>query len=305
MRVAISGISSRFAADLVAALEQDGRVTQIVGLDRVAPRSLSPKVTFYRRDIRDPAIAEAIRGCDTLVHLAFVFLPPIPPLKEVYAINVEGSRNVFSAAARTGVRKIVYASSVASYGAFPDNPVPITEDHPLRLMTPPFYYNETKLRVERMLDELEQASPDLTITRLRFCTVAGRYPTPVLRRKIFATPSLDVPMQFVWVDDLVQAFLLALERDAPGAFNIAGDNPLSWRELGRITRKRTLALPYRLTLLLARATYGLGLQRQLPPGWLRMARYPVVVDCTRARQVLGWRPRFDTGGAVTEQLKFN
>ncbi len=300
MKVAITGISSRFAEELVSLLERDDNITHILGIDRMKPKVVSPKITFAKRDVRDRAILQDMKGYDAIVHLAFVYLPPIPRFKEVYSINVDGSRNVFNCAREAGVRKIVYASSVASYGAFPDNPMPIKEDHPLRLMEPPFYYNETKFRVEKLLDVLEGESPETNITRIRACTVTGRYFSPILSRRLQINPSLAVPMQFVWVDDVVQAFYLALQKEARGAFNIAGDNPLSWREINAQTGAVSVPVPYHLTHLLVKTFFKLRLQKRLPPGWLRMSRYPIVVDCEKAKASFGWKPRYDTRGAVLQ-----
>ena len=66
-------------------------------------------------DVRDgDLVADLLRGSDALVHLAFIVTPHLP--REVFeAINIEGSKNVFRAAAAAGVRRIVYCSSLAAY----------------------------------------------------------------------------------------------------------------------------------------------------------------------------------------------
>jgi UDP-glucose 4-epimerase len=300
MRIAITGVSSRLGAELVSRLERAADVVEILGFDRLEPLYGSRKLRFVKRDVRDPQIRGDLQGQDAIVHLAFIYQPPIPPLKEVYAINVDGSRNVFDCAIQAGVRKIVFASSVAAYGSFADNPVPISEEHPIRLMKPVFYYNACKVRVETCLDELEAKHPDLRVTRFRPCTIAGRGFSHVLSRRVFLSPFPHVPTQFVWMDDVVQAFHLALHQEAPGAFDIAGDHPLSFPEIAALGGRRCLAVPYPLALGFAEITHGLGLQRKLPPGWVRMSRYPVVVDCEKAGRVLGWSPQYDTRGAVTQ-----
>lgn len=304
MNVAVTGVSSRLGGVLVAALDQEDRVAAITGFDRVSPGFSSAKLKFVERDIRDPAMGRELRGCDAVIHLAFLFQPPLPPLAEVHAINVGGSQNLFDAALREGVPKILLASSVAAYGAFPDNPVPLSEEHPIRLMAPAFYYNACKFQVERQLDVLEAAHPEIVVTRFRPCTILGRYHSHTMSRRVFVTPCPDVPMQFVWVDDMVSALMLGLMEDAPGAFNIAGDHPLTWREVARLAGKAHVTVPYHAVLWLAELTSRLGVQRRLPPGWLRMARYPVVMNCAKAKRVLGWRPRHDTGGAVRQLIEY-
>jgi len=80
---------------------------------------------------------------------------------------------------------------------------------------------------------------------------------------------------------MVKAFHLALLKDAPGAFNIAGDNPLTFREIASRGGRIGLSVPYPLALWFARITHGLRIQKKLPPGWVQMSRYPVVVDCEK------------------------
>ncbi|MDY0003220.1 MAG: NAD-dependent epimerase/dehydratase family protein [Polyangia bacterium] len=305
MIVAVTGVSSRLGAELVAALDREERVTAIVGLDRVAPGFGSSKLRFVRRDIRDEELRRDLRGCDAVFHLAFLFQPPLPHMAEVHSINVDGSKNLCDAALCSGTRKLLITSSVAAYGAFPDNPVPIGEDRPIRLMEPEFYYNACKYRVEMYLDVLEAGHPELQVTRFRPCTILGRCHSHAMSRRVYLSPCPDVPMQFLWVDDMVSALMLGLMSDARGAFNIAGDHPMTWREVAAQTGKRSISIPYRPTLWFAELTSRLGLQRHLPPGWLRMARYPVVMDCTKARRELGWAPLHDTPGAVRQFHSWN
>ena len=185
-----------------------------------------------------------------------------------------------------------------------DDPVPISEQHPIRLMAPAFYYNASKVHVDACLDELEAKHANLLVTRFRPCTIAGRCFSHVLSRRVFLNPCPDVPTQFVWIDDMVKAFHLALLKDAPGAFNIAGDNPLTFREIASRGGRIGLSVPYPLALWFARITHGLRIQKKLPPGWVQMSRYPVFVDCEKAKRILGWAPRYDTHGAVMQFFEY-
>ena len=86
------------------------------------------KATYQRGDILDRGhLAELFEGADVAVHLAFAIFGD---REETRRINLEGSRNVFEAAAEAGVARLVYASSVAAYGFHPDNPQPLTEETP-------------------------------------------------------------------------------------------------------------------------------------------------------------------------------
>ena len=115
---------------LLPLLEAEDRVGRVVG---VARSEFDPdergwsKLTYRRGDVRRPEdLREAFEGADVVVHLAFLIVGSDPATTR--AINVEGTLNTFRAAARAGVSRFVYASSVAAYGFHRDNPLAITED---------------------------------------------------------------------------------------------------------------------------------------------------------------------------------
>ena len=120
MRVAITGITGQFGKALARVLETDPSITEIVG---VARRPFDPAEEGFRRlvyrpgDIRDSSLRETFEGCDVVVHLAFVIGGKRSDQEQRRDINIDGSRNVFASAAEAGAKKIVYASSVAAYGA--------------------------------------------------------------------------------------------------------------------------------------------------------------------------------------------
>src|SRR5439155_11222581 len=109
-------------------------------------------MTEYRGGgVRDAAVLkEAFTGADVVVHLAFLIIGGNK--QTTRAINVEGTLNVFRAAAAAGVERFVYASSVAAYGFHPDNPVGMTEDWPTRPADRLFYAQE-KAELELLLQE--------------------------------------------------------------------------------------------------------------------------------------------------------
>src|ERR1700754_3220489 len=131
LTVAVTGPTGEGGGSLIDALEASDAVGEVRGMAR---RPFDPaaagwtKATYQRGDILDRGhLAELFAGADVAVHLAFAIFGD---REETRRINLEGSRNVFEAAAEAGVRRLVYASSVAAYGFHPDNPQPLTEDTP-------------------------------------------------------------------------------------------------------------------------------------------------------------------------------
>lgn len=301
MRLAITGISGYLASALMPFLEKDKEITSILGIDLKEPDFKSSKLEYQKRDVRDDLIQEDLKDCDALFHLAFI-VSPLKSIKEMYSINIEGSKNVFKCAINAGVTQIMHASSVATYGSFSDNPIPITEDHPIRLMKKKYYYHETKYIVEKNLDEIEKTHPNLIISRIRPHIFIGKginnFFRDMLKKEEIRSFFPDNLEQYVWVDDVASAIYLAFKKKARGAFNIGADNPLSSREIARTFNKTIKKTPYKIIMFLLQFSYKLHLQRSIPPGWLRMTKYPIIVDCTKAKEELGWKPKYDTLGTL-------
>jgi nucleoside-diphosphate-sugar epimerase len=296
MRVAVTGAAGYLGRPLVAALAGDPRVERLTAIDLRPPPPASGAVLAVARDVRDPGLIEDLRGCDVLVHLAFRVLGRG---EDADSVNVEGSRNAFAAAAGAGVGAIVHASSSAAYGCRPENPVPLTEESALH-PEPPFYYPRTKVGVERVLDELGAREPHLRIVRMRPVSVvgAGAPRLPGGARAFLSLSDYDPLMQFLWLDDLVAGFLAAIHSDAAGPFNLGAPDPVSSSEVAGLLGVRRVRAPYRALRAAARAASAARLPGALHPGWVDMARYPIVVDCARAQRELGWRASCDTAEAL-------
>lgn len=312
MKVAITGISSFLASKILPMLENDENITEILGLDIKEPQLKSKKLKFKKSDVRDPNLEEALKGCDALIHLAFIVFLNVPKKRdEIYSINVEGSKNAFRCAQKAGIKHILYASSIAAYGAFPDNPLPITEEWPIRIMEKKFYYNETKVIVEKFLDELENEHPDITITRFRPPIIIG---APLenwtliaaLKGKYMHASDPSGILQFIHVEDVANAFYLALKKGIGGIFNITGDG-ITYEEYAKALGKplkKSRKLLKKIALFFLVITYRLHLQRKVDPGWLRITKYPIIVDASKAKEQLDWNPKYTTMQAVLKYKTF-
>lgn len=295
MRVAVTGSEGYLGRPLVAALAADERIEEVVAID-ARPPAAQPGVMAVQRDVRDPELARDLQGVDALVHLAFVVLGRGDGAQSV---NVEGSRNVFEAALRASVATIVHASSAAAYGGAPNNLVPITEEQPLRPV-PPFYYPQTKVAVEQLLDELESQHPGARFVRIRPVATLGPGAPRIASGRVFITPSdFDPLMQFTWIDDVVAAFAGALDSPgARGAYNVGAPGPVRASEVSQLIGVRRVRLPYIVLRSVAAVGSALRAPGALHPGWVDMARYPIVVDTTRAERDLGWRASCDCAEAL-------
>jgi UDP-glucose 4-epimerase len=312
---AVTGPTGEIGLPLMSELERDPAVGAVRGMAR---RPFDParegweKVEYRRGDILDRgALAALFDGADVAVHLAFAIFGG---RDETRRVNLEGSRNVFEAAIDAGVKRLVYASSVAAYGFYADNPRPLTEDVPPR-GSDGFYYSAQKAELEAALDDL-LAGSDVDAYVFRPCIVAGPRatmligktvessrlgdPLPALRRGLGrlplpkpVLPDPGVPIQLVHHDDVARALAAAIAgRGTPGAYNLAGEGVTSVGEIARALGWHAVPVPGPAVGL------GVGIASRLSFAfsrleWATALRTPVVMDTTKARRELGWEPRFD------------
>jgi UDP-glucose 4-epimerase len=271
------------------------------------PASLGLRKSEYRQgNVLDRAALDAlVADADVVVHLAFIIMGG---REESRRINLEGSHNVFAAAAGAGrVKRLIYTSSVAAYGFHSENPQPLTEDVPAR-GSDAHYYSAEKAELEATLWTAVSGS-NLDTYVFRPCIVAGAdalmpmesIPWPLRRSPVTVLPDPGIRFQIVHHDDVASALVAAARgAGAPGAYNLAGPGELTAGDLARALGWHTVPIP-RAAVSLAAAATGLPLvpaQAQ----WLNAFRTPVVMDTARARRELRWKPRHDAASTLAEMV---
>lgn len=303
--LAITGINSYFARTVLPRLAADPDIEKIVGID-IAPLEMDvKKVSFVREDVRSKRLPELLKGVDTVLHLAFI-VEEIHDKKKTHAINVEGSKNVFESCAASGVRKIIYTSSIAAYGAHPDNPIGITEEYPL-VANEDSYYSSDKVAVEQLLKRFREEHPEIKITVLRPPIIIGPNLRNVFReiweQKIALIPKeRDIPMQFLHEDDLGEALYLSVKKNIPGTFNIATDDSSSMQRLYEIAGIKTIKVSTKRLKTLTNVLFALRLYHS-SQGWVSLGEFPIVVNNEQFKKKAGWQPNYTTEGAFRELLK--
>lgn len=317
LTVAVTGPTGTFGFGLMPLLQADDRIGSVVGIAR---RPFDPhehgwdKMTYRRGDVRDEsALKEAFDGADVVVHLAFLIVGGTRELSR--AINVEGTLNAFRAAAAAGVKRFVYASSVAAYGFHDDNPVGMKESWPVRPADRLFYAQE-KAELEDLLQAEAAAHPELELYLLRPPVVLGPHtiggkqilPGPFgslsrripLRRLPVPVPAVvpAVPLQLIHEDDVGSALLQCVVAAGPaGAYNIAADDVVTAVDVARELGFVPLSLPAGVAYAPARALSRLPFLPEQAE-WVEALSHPAVMDTSRAKTELGWTPRFSALEAV-------
>jgi UDP-glucose 4-epimerase len=298
VRYLVTGGSGYIGSRLVSQLSARDDVERILICDVRPPRVHRPGVGYRSLDVRDAAAVRAAvaeERPDAVVHLAFV-LNPIHDEARMYEIDVGGTHNVLEACSAAGVGQVLVTSSSTAYGAFPDNPVPLTEEHPVRGVAG-FEYARDKAESDRLCQLWGLRHPDRVMTIVRPCIVFGpsvdnylvRLWTKQPFQADFGLP--DPGIQFVHEDDVVAAVVALLDGRLSGAFNVAGDGVMSVDECASIVGLPRRRVPMRAYRRFASLMWRLRAS-EAPPGSLDFALYPWIVSADKLKEVAGWAPRF-------------
>ena len=328
LTVAVTGPTGDIGRAFLRELDTTPGVQQVVGMARSPfdPEAEGLTRTEYQQgDILDQdSVARVVEGADVVVHLAFLIWGS---KSETRTVNLEGSRNVFTAALDAGVERLVYTSSVAAYGWHDDNPDWLTEDIPPR-GTDAHYYSSQKAELEAELEILARGS-STDVYVFRPCIVAGptalslvtkipyvqlgeKLPAP-LKKVIDALPRLrpivpdpGLSFQLIHEADVARALVAAvLGKGTPGVYNLAAEGEITVSDVARALGWYTIPLP---DVALDATVKVVSRFPYLPTqaAWLNSIKVPVLMDCTKARKELDWEPvhdAFDTLAATVHAAR--
>ena len=290
MRVVVTGSTGAVGRRACARLAGEGH--EVIGLDRRSSVPPAPGVEIRTVDLAVADLRALLEGVDTVVHLASGVRARDTDADPGHGTLVVMER-LLSAAGDAGVAHLVVRSSAMVYGAWPDNPVPLTEDAPVR-PCPGFLFAVHRADLERLAEGWAAGSSVRVVTMLRpAVTVAEERPGGLAL--ILAAASAvrsdegDPIGQFLHSDDLADAVVCAVRERVDGPLNVAPDGWISavvMAELGGPTPR--LRLPANVVATLARIRWGLGFTAA-PPGVLPYTVHPWVVSNDRLR-ALGWEP---------------
>jgi UDP-glucose 4-epimerase len=307
-RVAITGISSHWGAELALRLERDPTIEYIAGIDSLPPPAELTRTDFIEADVRSAVLSRLLpqTEVDTVVHCGILWYPePGRPVRALHEINVIGTLQLLAACERTeSLRSVIVRGSAAIYGSEGAAPSFYTEDQaaeaPLRT------------RFQRDISELEEyfanfsrRHPELSCTMLRYQPeVAAGLDSPLVRYlNLPLVPvqlGFDPRLQLLHADDATGAIEAAVGNPVRGPVNVAPS--------GSISLSRALRLLGRLSLPLAGPLYGPVMARvdgQLGAGGLlgdgvRLLRFGRGVDNRRLREEIGYEPRFDAVATIRD-----
>lgn len=296
-RILVTGAAGGFGSALFARLASRDDA-EVVALDVVEPRSLPSGAEFRIGDVRDVSVvADAMKDCDVVVHLAWV-VRPTKDIARARSIDIGGTSAVLDAMERTGCGRLVFAASVTAYGIHDDHPQRWTEDEP----TDPgqaFTYGAHKAQAEALV-----ARSGVEAVLPRAAVVVGRH-TDNAVRSVYSAPILatsrsgDSMFQAIHHDDVGRFYEQACFSDRTGVVNLAAPDVLSMGEVGELLGKRVVRASEETVRRITGALWSVGLGT-IDPAGSDLIRYLPLADTTRLRDEWDFVPECSTTDALLD-----
>ena len=305
MKALVTGATGFIGGNLVRELLSDGNEVRVLcraGADLTNVEGLEVEVTIG--DLRDRAsLDRAMEGREALFHAAALYSLWSPDPGEFVRTNVEGTVNILDAAKKAGVGRVVYTSTASVFGHWKGGPIP---DESSRCTPDEIVdgYHRTKFLAEEKALEFCGQGLDLVIVNPTAPvgpwdpkpTPTGRIVLDFIRGRMPAY--INTGINIVDVRDVARGHIMAYERGKKGERYILGNQNVTLKELfgvlGDVTGMSApwVKLPYGLAMTLAQMEHLFSVKLlskapRIPVSGVRMARYPMYFDCTKAVLELG------------------
>ncbi len=301
MKTLVTGATGLIGGALVEELV--GRGGSVRALVRKTSNTTSLRalgVELAYGDITDrSSLTAALEGCQQLYHVASVFEWWLPDRGQYYRVNVDGTRNVLSAAVEAGVSKVVYTSTAEAIGEVRGEKK--TENTPHRGYHPSDYSRSKCLAEQEALRFCRSGLPLVCVNPTAVYGAgnlkeSGRHLLDFLRGKMAG--QFGSYMNFVYIDDVVDGHLLAMEKGRAGErYILASDEDILMRDWWSLvaeiagTGKLPRELPPWSVKAAAFALESLSALTKKPPllsrDSVRLTLYGLRADNTKARTELG------------------
>ena len=304
-RVIVTGVSGRLGRLVAQRLHREAGV-RVLGIDRRNFYGKPKDVEHLQVDLRSRRAREAFRGGDVraLVHMGVLHDPRVSQ-DEHYTWNVQGTQRLLEYCEQYDVRKVVVLSSASVYGASPTNPQFMTEDAPL-MAGQRFPEMRDLVAVDMLACSYFWKNQRAETVVLRPVNILGSVrnaPSDYLRFPVAPTIlGFDPMMQVIHELDVVEAVALALRPGVRGIFNLTGPGEVPFSVILKELRRPQIPVPHVLAEALLTRLWRWRLT-QFPVAEIDFARYVCMVDGTRAREQLGFRPRYNLRETIRAVLR--
>jgi UDP-glucose 4-epimerase len=305
--VLVTGVARPFGSRVVHRLVDEPGVDRVIGIDIVPPRTDLGRAEFVRADIRNPIIARVIGAAevDTVVHMS-VSRSVAGQAGSAKEINVIGTMQLLAACQKApSLRRLIVKSTTTVYGASSRDPALFTESTE-PVIPPRSGYAKDAAEVESYVRGFGRRRSDVAVTVLRFANILGPEVESPLTR-LFLLPVIptvlgfDARLQFVHVDDALEALRRAVVGDSHGVFNVAGPGVLLLSQAARRAGRPTAPLPVSALSGVAALLRRAG-RVNLTGELVEFLTHGRAVDISRLVETFGLVPRYSTEQSFVEFL---
>jgi dihydroflavonol-4-reductase len=307
MKAFVTGATGFVGSNVARALAEQGADLRLL----VRATSRTENISNLRAeiapgDLRDPAsLRNAMSGCEFVFHVAADYRLWVRDPEEMYRVNVEGTRAIIKVSQESGVRRVIYCSSVATMGFAADGSI-ADENSPVSLEEMVGPYKRSKFMAEQVALEAGRGGADVVVVNPTTPVGAGDIkPTPTgriivdfLNRKFPAY--VDTGLNLVDVREVARGHLLAMERAVPGERYILGGEDLTLKQildkLSTLTGlpSPTIKVPHAVAMgFAAFDQFFTGTLRGKEPratiDAVRMGRKKMFASSAKAERELGYR----------------
>ena len=291
--VLVTGSAGSLAKRVIARLHSRYNVVAVDFRRKVETDAGIPsyRVDTYKRGFEDIFRTHKI---DAVIHIGRMFAHE-SDRNSRYNTNVLGTKKLLELCRKYFVKQVVIHSTFFVYGASAYNPALLDEDAPLKA-------SEV---TQDLVDSVEAESlaqiylwkyPELHITILRPCNILGpgvKNSMSLLLSRPLAPVLMGFSplMQFLHVDDMADAMVLAFDRNQPGIYNVAPDDWVAYQvavEQCGCRKLPVLGIPPFVPRMVSNA---LNWNAFFPPYLINYFKYPVIIDGRLFRETFDWKPK--------------
>lgn len=303
--VLVTGSAGALAKRVIARLHGRYNVVAVDFRRKVETDAGIPsyRVEMEKRGFEDIFLNHKI---DAVLHIGRIFAHESSRDRR-YNANVLGSKKLLELCKKYGVGQVLIHSTYYVYGASAYNPALLDEDHPLKASEVTMDLVDS-VELESLANIYLWKHPELNITILRPCNVLGpgvRNSMSLLLSHTF-TPVLlgfSPMMQFLHVDDMADAMVLAFEKNKPGIYNVAPDDYIPYQRAVEECGCRKLPVPGIPPVVPKFMSSLLNWNAFFPPYLINYFKYPVILDGRLFAETFGWKPKRNLNDIFTYYRK--
>lgn len=308
-RVLITGNAGTLGRALVKQLVKDPTL-RLIGVDRRPLAQVPAGLEHYPLDLRRKSAIEALHRIkpQSIIHLGVIRNPQKHRSRRAnaYYFNLESTTQLLRLAESLPIRKFVFLSTANLYGPSANTAGLLTEETPLHGANKSPEFRDL-VSLDMMMQSFFWKKPHTQTLILRPCHILSpelknapsRY---LLLDRIPTILGFDPMLQLLHLSDLIQAIILSLKSNVGGIFNLGSTEVAPLSRIIRALHRPSIPLPEQILKLFTAGTFA-SRQSPFPAAELEHLKYPCIVDDSRARDELGFKPKKSMPAIIKEFKK--